>query len=91
MRRYGLYDATRGLMTALAAGVAGFLLWLATQVGMQSTARFWEAMGIVAARGARARAAAGDRRLDEGAAAPALAGDVPARLPADARRAPAGS
>ena len=33
MRRYGLYDATRGLMTALAAGLAGLLLWVATQVG----------------------------------------------------------
>ncbi len=51
MRRYGLYDATRGLLTALAAGVAGLLLWAATQVGMQSTARFWESMGIVAAAG----------------------------------------
>jgi hypothetical protein len=51
MRRYGLYDATRGLMTAVAVGVAGLLLWAATQVGMQSTARFWESMGIVAAAG----------------------------------------
>ena len=51
MRRYGLYDATRGLMTALAAGVAGLLLWLATQVGQQSTSRFWEEMGLVAAAG----------------------------------------
>ena len=49
MRRYGLYDATRGLMTALAVGLAGLLLWVATQVGEQSTARFWAAMGIVAA------------------------------------------
>ena len=51
MRRYGLYDATRGLMTALAAGVAGFLLWVATQVGMQTTARFWASLGIVAGAG----------------------------------------
>src|SRR3954471_11215161 len=51
MRRYGLYDATRGLTTALAAGVAGFLLWCATQVGVQSVSRFWESMGIVAAAG----------------------------------------
>lgn len=51
MRRYGLYDATRGLMTALAAGVAGLLLYLATQVGQQSTSRFWEEMGLVAAAG----------------------------------------
>jgi hypothetical protein len=51
MRRYGLYDATRGLMTALAVGVAGLLLWAAAQVGQQSSARFWEEMGIVAAAG----------------------------------------
>jgi hypothetical protein len=51
MRRYGLYDATRGLMTALAVGVAGLLLWVATQVGMQTTGRFWASLGIVAAAG----------------------------------------
>ena len=51
MRRYGLYDATRGLTTAVAAGVAGLLLWLATLVGVQSVTRFWESMGIVAAAG----------------------------------------
>ncbi|MDE3025861.1 MAG: hypothetical protein KGI93_09855, partial [Acidobacteriota bacterium] len=51
MRRYGLYDATRGLTTALAAGVAGLLLWVATLVGTQSVGRFWAAMGIVAGAG----------------------------------------
>jgi hypothetical protein len=51
MRRYGLYDATRGLTLALAAGLAGLLLYLATEVGQQSTVRFWESMGIVAAAG----------------------------------------
>src|SRR4051794_37810550 len=51
MRRYGLYDATRGLTTALAAGVAGLLLWVATLVGVGSTTRFWESMGIVAGAG----------------------------------------
>ena len=51
MRTYGLYDATRGLTTSLAAGVAGLLLWLATQVGQTGAARFWESMGIVAAAG----------------------------------------
>ncbi len=51
MRRYGLYDATRGLTLAIAAGVAGLLLYLASQVGQQTTARFWEEMGIVAAAG----------------------------------------
>ena len=51
MRRYGLYDTTRGLTIALAAGVAGLLLWVATQVGTQTVGRFWAAMGIVAGAG----------------------------------------
>ena len=51
MRKYGLYDATRGLTLALAAGLAGLLLYLASQVGQQSTGRFWGEMGIVAAAG----------------------------------------
>jgi hypothetical protein len=51
MRRYGLYDATRGLTTAIAAGAAGALLWVATQVGQQTTGRFWAEMGIVAVAG----------------------------------------
>jgi hypothetical protein len=38
-------------MTALGAGAAGLLLWLATRVGQQTTGRFWAAMGIVAAAG----------------------------------------
>ncbi|HEV7132434.1 MAG TPA: hypothetical protein VGN27_01725 [Gaiellaceae bacterium] len=51
MRRYGLYDVTRGLTTAVAAAAAGLLLWAATQVGQQTTGRFWAEMGIVAAAG----------------------------------------
>jgi hypothetical protein len=51
MGRYGLYDATRGLTTAVAAGAAGLLLWVATQVGQQTTGRFWAEMGIVAGAG----------------------------------------
>jgi hypothetical protein len=51
MRTYGLYDATRGLTLALAAGLAGLLLYVASEVGVQSTVRFWEAMGLVAAAG----------------------------------------
>ena len=51
MRKYGLYDATRGLTIALAAGLGGLLLYLATRVGMQSTVRFWESLAIVAAAG----------------------------------------
>ena len=51
MRRYGLYDVTRGLTTAVFAGVAGLLLWSATLVGQPSAGRFWAEMGIVAGAG----------------------------------------
>jgi hypothetical protein len=51
MRRYGLHDTTRGLTTAVAAAAVGLLLWLATHVGQQSTARFWTSMWIVAGAG----------------------------------------
>ena len=51
MRSYGMYDASRGLTLALAAALAGLGLWGATQVGTQTTGRFWLAMAIVAAAG----------------------------------------
>jgi hypothetical protein len=51
MRRYGMYDASRGLTLALAAALAGLGLWGATQIGMQTTGRFWLSMAIVAGAG----------------------------------------
>ena len=51
MRRYGLYDTTRGLTTVAAVGTAGVLLWAATLVGQPSDGRFWAEMGIVAGAG----------------------------------------
>jgi len=51
MRRYGLYDTTRGLTTLAAAGGAGVLLWAATLVGQQTDGRFWAEMAIVAGAG----------------------------------------
>jgi hypothetical protein len=51
MRRYGMYDASRGLTLAVAAALAGLGLWGATQVGMQTTGRFWLSMAIVAGAG----------------------------------------
>jgi hypothetical protein len=51
MRSYGMYDASRGLTLALAAALAGLALWGATEVGTQTTGRFWIAMAIVAAAG----------------------------------------
>ena len=44
-------DFHRGLTTLLALGLAGFLIWAATQVGQGTTASFWASMGIVAAAG----------------------------------------
>lgn len=51
MRRYGMYDASRGLTLALAAALAGLGLWGASQVGTQTNGRFWIAMAIVGAAG----------------------------------------
>ena len=51
MRRYGLYDASRGLTLALAAALVELALWGATQIGMQTTGRFWLSMAIVAGSG----------------------------------------
>jgi len=51
MRRYRMYDASRGLTLALAAALAGLGLWGASQIGMQTTGRFWLSMAIVAGAG----------------------------------------
>ncbi|MDX6480450.1 MAG: hypothetical protein QOG85_960 [Gaiellaceae bacterium] len=51
MRSYGMYDFTRGTTLALVAGVAGFGLWGAAQVGTSTPGRFWIAMAIVAGAG----------------------------------------
>ena len=51
MRRYGLYDASRGLTLAFAAALAGLGLWGASQIGTQTTGRFWIAMAVLAGAG----------------------------------------
>jgi hypothetical protein len=51
MRRYGLYDATRGLTTLAAVGAAGVLLWAATLVGQRTDGRYWAELAIVASAG----------------------------------------
>lgn len=51
MRSYGMYDASRGLTLALAAALAGLALWGASEIGTQTTGRFWIAMATVAAGG----------------------------------------
>ena len=41
----------RALTTLLAAGAAGFLLWLAAQFDMHTTGGYWAALGVVAGCG----------------------------------------
>jgi hypothetical protein len=46
-----MYGLTRGLVTLLAAGVAGLLIWFATQVNDASTGGYWAVYGLIAAAG----------------------------------------
>src|SRR5437763_10828262 len=41
----------RAVLTLAAAGVAGFLLWLAAQFDMHTTGGYWAALGVVAGCG----------------------------------------
>jgi hypothetical protein len=49
-RGYGR-NTVRGLFTLVGVAAAGFLLWLATYLNLDSTSEFWGAMGLVAAAG----------------------------------------
>jgi hypothetical protein len=42
----------RGLTTLLGVGVAGFLVWLASEFDLGATGEYWAAMGILAGAGA---------------------------------------
>jgi len=42
---------SRAVATLLGAGVAGFLLWIAAQIGRNTTGGYWAAYGIVAGAG----------------------------------------
>lgn len=46
-----MYGVTRATATLIGVAVAGFLLWLATQVGDASTGGYWARYGIVAGAG----------------------------------------
>src|SRR5438105_13758485 len=46
-----MYGLTRGTVTLLAVGVAGLLLWIATQVNDHSTGGYWAVYGLIAAAG----------------------------------------
>jgi hypothetical protein len=42
---------TRGFSTLVGAAVAGFLIWLAVQIGTETSAEYWGAYGLIAAAG----------------------------------------
>jgi hypothetical protein len=42
---------TRGFSTLIGAGVAGFLIWLAAQMGSDSAGSYWATYGLIAAAG----------------------------------------
>ena len=46
-----MYGLTRATITLLGAGVAGLLIWIATQIGHSSNADYWEILGLIAAAG----------------------------------------
>jgi hypothetical protein len=46
-----MYGLTRATTTLIAAGVAGLLIWIATQISNNHTGGFWARVGLVAAAG----------------------------------------
>jgi len=46
-----MYGLTRGTVTLLAAGVAGLLVWVATQIDDGTTGGYWAVYGILAGAG----------------------------------------
>ncbi len=46
-----MYGLTRGAVTLLCAAVAGFLVWLATQISNSSNGGYWGVYGLIAAAG----------------------------------------
>jgi hypothetical protein len=46
-----MYGLTRATTTLIAAGVAGLLIWLATQLSNDHTGGYWARVGLVAAAG----------------------------------------
>jgi hypothetical protein len=46
-----MYGLTRGTVTLICAAVAGFLIWLATQVSDSANGGYWGVYGLIAAAG----------------------------------------
>ena len=46
-----MIGVTRGISTLAGAAVAGILLWVATQIGAQTSGEYWTTYGLIAAAG----------------------------------------
>ena len=46
-----MYGLTRATVTLVAAAVAGFLIWIATQISEESNGGYWAVYGLIAAAG----------------------------------------
>jgi pyruvate/2-oxoglutarate dehydrogenase complex dihydrolipoamide acyltransferase (E2) component len=46
-----MYGLTRATVTLIAAAVAGFLIWIATQVGTDTNGEYWATYGLIAGAG----------------------------------------
>jgi hypothetical protein len=46
-----MYGLTRGTVTLIAAGGAGLLIWIATQIGTDSNGDYWGTYGVIAGAG----------------------------------------
>jgi hypothetical protein len=46
-----MYGLTRATVTLIAAAVAGFLIWIASQIGASSNGEYWATYGVIAAAG----------------------------------------
>ena len=46
-----MYGLTRATVTLIGAGIAGLLIWIASQIGESSNGEYWAAYGVVAGAG----------------------------------------
>jgi hypothetical protein len=46
-----MYGLTRATVTLIAAGLAGLLIWIATQIGDNSNGEYWATYGVIAGAG----------------------------------------
>ena len=46
-----MIGVARGISTLIGATVAGILLWVATQIGTQTSGEYWTTYGLIAAAG----------------------------------------